>query len=195
MKKILLAATLALGIGSTTIGFSQGNIEASAKNYKTYIAPSFSTYPKGAFYTKKYKKTLPNGLIVENKADPGFYISPELIIKNKSGQYLYHETLINSGFGSYFTYATDSNGYLNIVYTDVYTLNPNGNGRTEYLTFKLLSVSPHGIVYSYPIRSYKGSVKSLKFVTPNKLQFKEAYYNKNYIYKFKKGKVTTIKKK
>lgn len=194
MKKILLAVTLTLGLSSTAIDISQENIKANAKTYKPYIAPSFNTNSRGAFYAKKYKKTLSNGLIVENEADSGYYISPELIVKKKNGQYLYHETVINAGFESYFTYATDSNGYLNMVYTDMYTLNPDGNGRIEYLTLKLLSISPSGVVHSYPFRNYKGSIKSLKFVTPNKLQFTKEYPNKKYIYKFKKGKVTTIKK-
>ncbi|WP_010288752.1 hypothetical protein [Kurthia massiliensis] len=194
MKKILLAVTLALGISATVTNISQENIEASAKSYKTYIAPSFDSDKGSSFYSKKYKKTLPNGLVIENEGNDGYYKIPGLIIKKKNGLYLYHEEMITAGLGSNLTYATDSNGYLNLVYTDVFTLNPDGKGRIGYVIFRFISVSPSGIVRAYPARTYKGSVKSLKFVTPNKLQFKKEYPNKNYVYKFKKGKLTTIKK-
>lgn len=193
MKKLLLSVALTLGISSTTFYISPDTIEASAKTYKTYIAPSFESY-RGAFYSKKYKKVLPNGLVVENEGQDGYYKVPGLIIKEKSGFYLYHNDMITAGLGSNLTYATDSNGYLNLVYTDVYTLNPDGKGRTAYVIFRFITVSPSGLVQLHPAKEYKGSVKSLKFINPNKLQFKKEYPNKTYVYKFKKGKVTTIKK-
>ena len=66
MKKLLLAAALAVGASTFTSNIIVENVEAQAKSYKTYISPQFSAHSSTGFYVKSYKKKLTNGLTISN---------------------------------------------------------------------------------------------------------------------------------
>lgn len=190
MKKILLAATMVMGASAVTLSLPEYQIEAQAKTYKPYISKGYSTTAAGSkgshFYTKKYKKTLPNGFTISNtKTYNGTYKSPGILVKNKAGKKVYSVDFINLGWHSNFAYAFDKKGYLNITFS-------TGDRTDTGLT--LISISPTGKVIEKGKGYHEYTPNQSVFVTPNKLKIKLASNNsgknKTSYFHFKNGKIS-----
>lgn len=188
MQKILLAAAIVVGASTIIAPLSESRIEAQAKTYKPYISKGYSTTAAGSkgshFYTKKYKKTLPNGFTISNtKTYNGTYKSPGILVKNKAGKKVYSVDFINLGWHSNFAYAFDKKGYLNITFS-------TGDRTDTGLT--LISISPTGKVIEKGKWYSKHLPNQLVFIAPNKLKFSlsSETRNKTNYFHFKNGKIS-----
>lgn len=162
LKRILIISLVLLTTFNSLVSFQNAN----AKNYTSYTSPVFQYWDSPNnydFYSGPYRKQLPTKLVVNNPVKGGAlqFAIPKLII-SKNGKTIYTDSDMSSGMIDYMQFTSTKKGYLNMFY-----LLGDKNGNIEYT---LLAVSPTGKNIKKRKFNAVGGVKSIKFISLNKVK-------------------------